>query len=56
MEFEELLNAVELAYTNADKSTLDIPHQNAGYLIFLLRCVIENTYFAFDGKCYQKIS
>lgn len=56
MEFEELPNAVELAYTNTDKNTLDIPHQNAGHLIFLLRCVLENNYFAFDGKNYQKIS
>lgn len=55
MEFEELLNAVELAYTKADKSNLDIPHPDVGDLIFLLRCVLENNYFEFDGKYYKQI-
>lgn len=47
MDFEELLNAFELAYTNADKNNLVIPHLDIGDLIFLLRCVLENE---FDGK------
>lgn len=56
MEFEKLLNAVELSYTNADKSTLDIPHPDAGDLIFLLRSVLESNYFEFHGKYYKQIS
>lgn len=48
MEFEELLNAVETAYTNAGKSNLDISHPDDEDLIFLLRC----NYFEFDGKYY----
>lgn len=47
MEFEELLNAIELAYTNADKSNLVIPDTDVGDLIFFLRCELENQ---FDGK------
>ena len=55
MEFEELLNAVKHAYTNANKSNLDIQHPDVGDLIFLLRCVLENNYFEFDGKYYKQI-
>lgn len=45
---------VKIEYTNADKSNLDIPHPDVGDLIFLLRCVLENNYFEFDGKYYEQ--
>ncbi|XP_062579196.1 uncharacterized protein LOC134241129 [Saccostrea cucullata] len=55
MEFEEQLNAVRNAYNNADKSNSDIPYPDVDDLIFLLRCVLENNYFEFNGKFYKQI-
>lgn len=55
MEFNELLSSVNEAYTQANKTQLDIPYPNPEDLIFLLKCVLENNYFEFDGKYYKQI-
>ncbi|XP_061192282.1 uncharacterized protein LOC133200513 [Saccostrea echinata] len=50
MEFDELLSAVNEAYQSANKPQREIPYPNAEDLIFLLKCVLENNYFEFNGK------
>ncbi|XP_062592673.1 uncharacterized protein LOC134254146 [Saccostrea cucullata] len=54
MEFDELLSAVNEAYQSANKPQRDIPYPDAEDLIFLLKCVLENNYFEFNGKYYKQ--
>lgn len=55
MEFDELLSAVHDAYNNANKNEYCIPHPDVKDLLFLLKCVLDNNYFEFDGKYYKQI-
>lgn len=55
MEFGELLSAVNETYKNANKPQIDIPYPETEDLIFLLKCVLENNYFEFNGKYFKQI-
>lgn len=55
MEFNELLSSVHEAYTQANKIKSDIPYPTPKELTLLLKCVLENNYFEFDGKFYKQI-
>ena len=55
MEFDELINAVYETYKCATKPQTDIPYPDAEDLIFLLKCVLENNYFEFNGNYYKQI-
>ena len=56
LAFAELLNAVGNAYANFDSKTKsDIPCANKEDLVNLLRLVLENNIFEFNGKYYKQI-
>lgn len=55
MTFNELSTAVEEALSNFDCSMhSDIPCPETADLMFLLKCILENTIFEFNGKYYKQ--
>ena len=55
MEFHELLLAVKDAYINSDKPEINMPYPDTSDLVDLIKIVLENNYFEFNGKCYKQI-
>lgn len=55
MEFIELLRTVSEAYKSANKPQIDILYAETEYLIFLLKCVLENKYFEINEQYYKQI-
>lgn len=55
MEFDELLSAVEEAYKNNQRDVSDLPYPDVSDLLFLVKCILENNYFEFNGKYYKQI-
>lgn len=41
--------------TTTLKTEYCIPHPDVKDLLFLLKCVLDNNYFEFDGKYYKQI-
>ncbi|KAK3109108.1 hypothetical protein FSP39_023246 [Pinctada imbricata] len=54
MEFDELITAVKEAYQNADKPVADIPYPKVSDFVFLIKTILENNYFEFNGKYYKQ--
>ena len=55
MTFDELLSAVRKAITECDLgSYVNIPIPDTDDIIFLLKCVLENNIFEFNGKYYKQ--
>ncbi|XP_071124173.1 uncharacterized protein [Mytilus edulis] len=52
---EELLSAVERAYDSFDKSNFKVNAPPVNVLIHLLRIILENNVFEFDGKIYKQV-
>lgn len=50
MDFDELINTIYETYKCPTKPQSDIPYPDAEDLISLLKCVLENNYFEFNGK------
>lgn len=55
MEYNELLNAVQDVFNNANKSEFCIPHSVVKDLLFLIIYVLDNNYVEFDGKYFKQI-
>ena len=55
MEFEELLNAVKKAYSESEKPASKIPYPDVSDLVFLIKTILENNVFEFNGKYYKQI-
>ena len=55
MEFPELLSAVEEAYKTSIKPDKDLPYPDVSDLVFLIKTILENNYFEFNGKYYKQI-
>ena len=55
MEFTELISAVDEAYKTSIKNDLSLPYPDASDLVFLIKTVLENNYFEFNGKYYKQI-
>ena len=54
MQFDELISAVETAYSQFDKTVYNIPAPPTKHLSYLLRLVLENNVFEFDSKIYTQ--
>ncbi|XP_062587335.1 uncharacterized protein LOC134248972 [Saccostrea cucullata] len=54
MQFEELITAVQIAYTNFSKAEYTIPAPPTADLCFLLRLVLENNIFEFNSAMYKQ--
>ncbi|XP_061170257.1 uncharacterized protein LOC133179540 [Saccostrea echinata] len=54
MHFEELITAVQMAYTNFNKAECIIPAPPTTDLCFLLRLVLENNIFEFNSALYKQ--
>ncbi|XP_061192295.1 uncharacterized protein LOC133200524 [Saccostrea echinata] len=54
MHFEELITAVQMAYTNFNKAEYIIPAPPTTDLCFLLRLVLENNIFEFNSALYKQ--
>ncbi|XP_071124112.1 uncharacterized protein [Mytilus edulis] len=52
---EALLGAVERAYDSFDKSNFKVNAPPVNVLIHLLRIILENNVFEFDGKIYKQV-
>ena len=55
VQFEELITAVEKAYSEFDKTNYKIPAPPAKHIAYLLRVVLENNVFEFNSKVYKQI-
>ena len=55
MEFSELLTAVEEAYRNNEKEMCNLPYPDTNDLVFLIKTVLQNNFFEFNGKYYKQI-
>ena len=55
MEFDELIIAVKDAYQNADKPAVGIPYPKVSDFVFLIKTILENNYFEFNGKYYKQV-
>ncbi|KAK3086137.1 hypothetical protein FSP39_014058 [Pinctada imbricata] len=55
VQFEELITAVEKAYSQFDKTNYKIPTPPTKHIAYLLRLVLENNVFEFNSKVYKQI-
>ena len=51
----EILSAVRIAYDDFDKDNLKIKCPPTDDLIYLLKSVLENNIFEFNGQLFQQI-
>ena len=50
----ELLSAVEKAYSKFAKTKYDLKSPPTKDIIYLLRCILENNVFEFNGKLFKQ--
>ena len=51
---DELLSNVEKAYSKFDKTKYDLKSPPTKDIIHLLKCILENNVFEFNGKLCKK--
>ena len=51
---DELLSAVEKAYSKFDQTKYDLKSPPTKDIIYLLKCILENNVFEFNGKLYKQ--